>query len=118
MYILNRKGVLENIRDTDNQCKDVGHELYYYTARIVTKGLDKEGFVTDHLDVQEEYDNVILRGSCEEMCKQLFKATKKLMSGRHFYAYHVTISPIEDRFEGPSFMEFKWAKKHKYLNYL
>jgi hypothetical protein len=110
MYILNRKG---NFKTTEslNQCKDVGHNNYFYHLQIVTKGLDKDGFVIEHQEVQDAIEAAQLYGSCEELSKKIFKIVKRLMKGQKFYAYRSTIAPKREFGALDSYMEFKWYNK-------
>lgn len=120
MYILNRRGKF-SATETLNQCKDIEHPLYFYHLKVVTKGLDNDGFVIDHEDINKAIISNEMYGSCEEMAKRLFKIVKKLMKGQKFVAFWCAVYASEEPEHLKSFMEFKWYNKKygpKMLNYL
>ena len=71
--IITRRGIINAGTKTNNQCKAVGHEKYYYELAILFKDdvqLDEKQFIIDHQCIDDEVQKVQIN-SCEVMAKTI-----------------------------------------------
>lgn len=69
-FTMTRRGSLVPDKRTKNQCKQAGHERYFYEVKIVFSGLvelNKDGFIVKHEDLDAAIQKAPAIGSCEEM---------------------------------------------------
>ena len=110
MFILHRKGQFKISQATDNQCKAKGHAAgYTYEITIVVNKLDSQGFAIDHNEINDVIANKPIKGSCEELCKLIFKRVKKLKFAGTLVAYKCVIRPITAKKE--AYIEYRWFNK-------
>jgi hypothetical protein len=101
-FVMNRRGTFAPSRFTDNQCKGYGHNKYAYALNMAfignKKSLDGNGFLLDHIDVDNMVQRMSLKGSCEEMQLRLMTKLDTLMKGKELFmaACKCTIQPVDD----------------------
>lgn len=107
MFTINRTGQFKVSTHTNNQCKSKNHVAgYKYHIIIVVDTLDEQGFVIDHIEIDNIIQNIKIEGSCEEICLQLFNSIKKLKCAGTIVAYKSIIQPITANMQ--AFIEYKW----------
>lgn len=96
MFIMHRKGLIQNIVHGQNQCKTTGHDSYHFEIIIAcSEDLDSKGFIIDHVDLATAVIKDSYTGSCEKMHKQIFSTVRSLFddSDTELYAYKCTLNP-------------------------
>ena len=107
MFILRRKGTFRISEATDNQCKAKGHAAgYTYEITVVVDKLDAQGFAIDHNEINDVIQNNPIKGSCEELCEQIFSRVEKLKFAGTLLAYQSVIKPITAKKE--AYIEYRW----------
>jgi hypothetical protein len=117
-FILNRQGEFNPTDMTNNQCKGWGHGKYFYLLQLVFDGtlkLDDNAFIIDHQDVDDLVQNIVLKGSCEQMH---MKIAKKLIptlvkKALPLLACKCTIRPTLDP-QGKAWLQYVSLKDDKY----
>ncbi len=107
MFIMHRKGLIQNIVHGQNQCKTTGHDSYHFEIIIAcSEDLDSKGFIIDHVDLATAVIKDSYTGSCEKMHKQIFNTVRSLFddSDTELYAYKNLLSPTLPN--GPAWMEY------------
>ena len=100
---INRKGTLVNTVARDaNQCKAVGHPVFYYTVRVeCAPQLDKNGFLIDHNDIDSAMVAVVAGdkiGSCEEIVLLAAELVTGVLNAHavEWVSCHITLKPEAD----------------------
>jgi len=107
MFIMHRKGIIQNIIHGQNQCKTTGHDSYHFHIVIAcSEDLDSKGFIIDHFDLATAIIKDSYIGSCEKMHKQMFNTVSALFdtTKTELYAYKCILSPQLP--DGPAWMEY------------
>lgn len=99
-YTMTRRGTLSPDDITSNQCKDVGHNTYYYTVVVEFQPnilLDEKDFLIDHTDINRSIQESVLMGSCEGLCRIIARQTIQALENKHqkWAKISVTIQPYE-----------------------
>ena len=117
-YIMHRKGVFEPDKYTSNQCKVEGHESYDYHIIMVfpgTQQLDINNFIVDHQDIDDTIQNMVLKGSCEEMHQRICDRLKKFFErkGIDLMAMKCIIKPVSQG--GIAHMEYLFTRDSSFV---
>lgn len=97
---INRFGRVETKVSSNNQCKDVGHQLYDYQVSICCPdtNTDENEFIIDHLAIHKAVNKFLVNkmSSCEGICKGLSVYLKKIMAKHkiHMTDMYIKIMPV------------------------
>lgn len=107
---INRNGKVVTEKQSDNQCREVGHQAYKYGVRITTSSkLNKQGFIIDHNYIHTAVEAVIKNkmGSCEELCISIAQhvALTVFANGAEVKHVYVRLQPVLENQKPAAFME-------------
>lgn len=116
---MHRKGVFEPEKYTSNQCKIEGHDSYDYHIIMVFPAhqqLDANAFIVDHQDIDNTIQNMVLKGSCEQMHQKICDRLKKFFSKKDIdlMAMKCIIKPVTNG--GVAHMEYLFTKDSSYVS--
>lgn len=113
-FILNRQGSFQPSAMTKNQCKGWGHGNYYYLIQMVFDGkvkLDDMAFIVDHQAIDDLIQEMVLKGSCEQMHQKIAKLLVPTLIKKNLplLACKCTIRPTLDP-QGPAWLQYVLLK--------
>lgn len=98
MKIITRNGLL-NFKNkvVENQCTEKGHEIYYYTVKLLFPDhvdYNHNGFIIDHDQIHKAIESVEI-SSCEKLAERMVKAIEKLMQQKElpYIGFKIAIQP-------------------------
>lgn len=117
-FILNRQGEFKPSMMSSNQCKGWGHSNYHYLLQLVFDGtlkLDENSFIVDHQAIDDVVQNLVLKGSCEQMHLKISRLLVPTMIKKKLplLACKCTIRPTLDP-KGPAWLQYVLLKDDKY----
>lgn len=113
-FVLNRQGTFYPAKMTTNQCKVLGHSKYYYLLQMVFDGklkLDENSFIVDHQAIDNLVQELVLKGSCEQMHQKIAKLLVPTLVKKNLplLACKCTIRPTLDT-QGPAWLQYVLLK--------
>lgn len=121
-FVMHRQGSFEPNNHTVNQCKEPGHDIYYYHLKLVFDGsakLNDQAFLIDHQDLDDLITSLPLAGSCEQMQQQINKVIVPMIARRKLplLACKCTLQPSLDA-GAPAWLEFISLKSPEFASCL
>ncbi|MEZ6209177.1 MAG: hypothetical protein R3B64_01205 [Candidatus Paceibacterota bacterium] len=101
LRIMTRTGYIDMSGKKDsNQCANIGHPLYEYTARVLFHPdalLNERGFLIDHFDIDIATKVAVAdSGSCEIMCKKILDSIESILKQKTtpYMGVKFTLKPV------------------------
>lgn len=120
-YIMNRTGTFQVNQPSNNQCKEPNHWRYKYICTVVfspAAGLDKNGFLIDHVEIDGAIQACTLSGSCEQMHRNILRAVRDVLHKKHCRINAIKIVILPDGAASTAKLTYIWTLSDRYVQLL